>query len=145
MDFESQLRLERDAEDVQSALEAAGGRLIRRDDDPVGLYWAEIKPSAPDTKAFIARIQWTIYPGRQPSVLFTPEAGGKTTSPGGWPAAPGYRVGLDICKPFTAEGLTVHPEWSNGPYAWRSEGNPFLYIIEIVQGDIDRVAGARSA
>lgn len=145
MNIESQLRLERDEEAVRAALEAAGGQLVRREEDPVGLYWAVIQPADGEAKPFIARIQWTIYPGRQPSVLFALEVGGSTSAPAGWPAANGYRVGVDICKPFTAESLTVHPEWSTGPYAWRAEGNPFLYVVETIQSDIDRVHGAHAA
>lgn len=144
MDFESQLRLERDAEVVAATLEAVGGQLVHRDDDPPGLYWARIKPRAVEAPPFVVRLWWDVYPDRQPSALFASEVGGVTALPSAWPAAPGYRAPNDVCKPFTAEGRGLHPEWANGPHAWRSEGNPFLYVVETIQGDIDRVDGRRA-
>lgn len=150
MDYESLLRLESDAVAVRVALEAAGGQLVRRDGntadstDPPGLYWAMIQPAAPNTKVFVARLLWTVYPDRPPSLLFASELGGPTNVSSAWPAAQGYRAPADVCKPFTAEGQALHSEWGNGPHAWRSEGNPFLYVVETVQTDIDRVEGARA-
>lgn len=162
MDYESQLRLERHAAAVRAALEAAGGRLVHRVADPEqpdspddpddtdtpvdapGLYWAVIQPIEPGSAPFVARIQWTVYPDRPPSVLFATEVGGPTTDARAWPAATGYRPPHDICKPFTAEGQGLHGEWVTGPHAWPSEGNPFLYVIENLQDDINRVRGARA-
>ena len=154
MDYESQLRLERDAAVVRATLEAAGGQLVHRVadpddpdapiDDPTGLYWAVIQPTEPDTKPFIARVLWTVYPDQPPSLLFATEIGGPTNLPSAWPAATGYRAPSDICKPFTAEGQGLHSEWAAGAQAWRSDGNPFLYVIENVQDDINRVRGARA-
>jgi hypothetical protein len=154
VDVESQYRLERDAVTVRIALEAAGGPLIHRaanpDDpsapaDPPGLYWAVIQPAEPRTTPFIARVLWTVYPDRPPSVLFATAVDGPTSVSNAWPAAGGYRAPGDICKPFTSEGQGLHPEWANGVHAWISEGNPFLYVIENLQSDIDRVKGARAA
>lgn len=154
MDYESQLRLENDAVAVRAALEASGGRLIHRaghpespdaPQDPPELYWAMVQPPAPDTPPFVARLIWSVYPDRPPSLRFASEVGGPTTAPSAWPAAPGYRAPVDVCKPFTAEGQALHPEWASGEHAWPSEGNPFLYVIENVQSDIDRVDGARAA
>lgn len=152
MDYESQLRLESDAAAVRVALEAAGGQLVRRDRDagdaepadPPGLYWAVIQPAAPATDVFVARLLWTVYPDRPPSLLFATEVGGLTNIPSAWPAAQGYRAPGDVCKPFTAEGQALHSEWGSGPHAWRSEGNPFLYVVETVQTDIDRAKGGRA-
>jgi hypothetical protein len=154
VDYESQLRLERDASVVRAMLEAAGGLLIHRpvdpEDpdapiDPPGLYWAVIQPSDPGTTPFIARVLWTVYPDQPPSLLFATEIGGPTAVNSAWPAATGYRAPVDICKPFTAEGRGLHAEWATGAHAWSSEGNPFRYVIENVQSDIDRVRGARAA
>ncbi len=151
MDFESRLRLEADAAAVGAALEANGGQLVhRRGDgeppevDPPGLYWAFIQPQNQDAARFLARLQWTVYPDRPPSLLFATDVAGPTDVPSAWPAAAGYRAPTDVCKPFTAEGQALHTEWSNGPHAWRSTGNPFLYVIETVQSDIDRARGARA-
>lgn len=154
MDYESQLRLERDAAVVCETLEAAGGQLSYQvadpDDpdaavDPPGLYWAVIQPAEPDTSPFIARVHWTVYPDRPPSVLFATEVGGPTGVTTAWPAATGYRAPADICKPFTAEGQSLHSEWATHAHAWSSEGNPFLYVIENLQDDINRVRGARAS
>lgn len=154
MDFESQLRLERDVVAVRAALEAAGVQLVHRladsNDpeapvDPPGLYWAVIAPTEPGTSPLIARIEWTVYPDRPPSILFATEVGGPTNDTHAWPAATGYRAPVDICKPFTAEGQGIHSEWATGTHAWSSEGNPFLYVVENLQDDINRVRGARAA
>lgn len=149
MDYESQLRLEGDAAATRAVLEAAGGQLVRREGDngvvdPAGLYWALIQPAAPDSALFVARLQWTVYPDRPPSLLFAASIGGPTHIASAWPAAPGYRAPTDVCKPFTAEGQALHAEWASGPHAWRSDGNPFLFVTETVQADIDRVQGARA-
>lgn len=154
MDYESQLRLERDAAVVAATLEAVGGHLVHRvadsDDadgpvDPPGLYWAAIQPTEPGLEPFIARVLWSVYPDRPPSLLFATEVGGPTNVTHSWPAANGYRAPNDICKPFTAEGQGLHGEWATGPNAWRSGGNPFLYVIENVTDDINRVRGARQS
>lgn len=154
MDFESQLRLERDAAVVAATLEATGGKLVHRAldstgpdsaTDPPGLYWAVIQPDEPGTGPFITRIAWSVYPDRPPSVLFATEVGGPTNVTNAWPAANGYRAPNDICKPFTAEGQALHVEWASGATAWRSDGNPFLYVVENVTDDINRVRGARAS
>ena len=152
MDYESHLRLEGDAVAVRAALDAAGGQLVRRNGnaepadpaDPPGLYWAVIRPAARNTAVFVARLLWTVYPDRPPSLQFATAVGGLTDVASAWPAAQGYRAPADVCKPFTAEGQALHGEWASGPHAWRSEGNPFLYVIETLQADIDRVKGARA-
>jgi hypothetical protein len=153
VDYESQLRLEGDAIAVRAALEAVGGQLTHRHGslaesdapvDPPGLYWAVIQPSEPDFAVFVARVLWTVYPDRPPSLLFATEIGGPTNVGAAWPAAQGYRAPNDVCKPFTAEGQSLHGEWASGPNSWRSEGNPFLYVIETVQTDINRAKGARA-
>jgi hypothetical protein len=135
-------------------LEAAGGQLVHRvadpDDpdapvDPPGLYWAVVQPTESGTEPFIARVLWTVYPDRPPSLLFATEVGGPTNVTCAWPSATGYRAPNDICKPFTAEGQGLHAEWATGAQAWRSEGNPFAYVMQNVQDDINRVRGARAA
>ncbi|MBI1759233.1 MAG: hypothetical protein HYR62_08420 [Actinobacteria bacterium] len=144
MDLESQLRLNRDATQVADFLAGAGGRLVLRDSDPDGLYWVMI--AGPDGHAsFVARIAWNLYPDLPPSVLFAVEAGGATTDTSAWPSAPGYRAPTDVCKPFTAEGQGLHPEWRSGPHVWRTTGNPFLFVVENLHADIHRAGGRRAA
>jgi len=145
VDLESRLRLDRDVPAVQAELESCGGELVRRNEDPAGLFWAVLQPVNRDRAPFIARIQWTVYPDREPSVLFALSIGGPTTDLAGWPAAQGYRPPNDICKPFTAEGQALHAEWRTGVHAWRADGNPFLFVVQTLWGDIDRVDGARAA
>jgi hypothetical protein len=145
MDIESTVGLERDVPAVEELLASAGGRLVHRSEDDAGLFWAVMKPEHPGRIELIARIAWTVYPHRPPSVLFAARVGGPTNDPRSWPAAGGYRAPNDICKPFTAEGQTLHPEWATGPHAWRSTGNPFLYVVENLIDDINRVKGARAA
>lgn len=145
MDIESTITLERDVPPVEEFLSSTGGRLVHREEDPVGLYWAVIQPSAAPSAPFIARISWVVYPHRPPSLLFVPDVGQATNDPRGWPAASGYRAPNDICKPFTAEGQALHPEWATGPHSWRNTGNPFLFVVENLVEDINRVRGARAA
>lgn len=145
VDLESQIRLDRDSVAVHEFLAAGGGMLIRRAQDPPGLCWALVQPADRSRRPLVARLVWTVYPDRPPSLLFATEVGGPTSDPSGWPAAPGYRAPVDVCKPFTAEGRALHADWASGVHAWRSEGNPFLYVIETVQADIDRASGARAA
>lgn len=143
MDSESRLRLQRDLPAVEAFLAETGGEVLRSDTDPDGWYWVRLCPRS-GAAPFIARVIWTVYTGRPPPVLFALKIGGPIEA-AGWPEAPGYRRGTDICKPFTAEGQAAHPEWANGVYAWRGQGNACLYVVEILQDDIDRVAGRRAA
>ncbi|GAA2103632.1 hypothetical protein GCM10009759_39240 [Kitasatospora saccharophila] len=146
MDLESNLRLADDVPAVEAFLASTAGRLHHREQDPDGLFWAEIQPSNSERAALVARIEWTVYPHRAPSLIFVESVGALTAgTPNALPGADGYRCGPnDVCKPFTAEGQQLHPEWGTGPHAWRSTGNPFLYVVENVQGDIDRVDGRRA-
>jgi hypothetical protein len=145
VDLESRLRLEVDEVGVGRFLAERGGRLVRRDDDPIGLYWAVFQPAQADVAPFTARILWSIYRDRPPSVLFADGVDGVTSAVSSWPAANGYRAPNDVCKPFTAEGQALHTEWTIGHHRWRAEGNPFLFVVETMQDDIDRVAGRRAS
>jgi hypothetical protein len=145
MDIESEIALARDVPRVEEFLSSTGGRLVLRAEDVAGLYWAVIQPTHRTRAPFVARIEWTVYPHRQPSVLFAPQIGATTSDPRGWPAAGGYRAPNDICKPFTAEGQALHGDWATGPHAWRSTGNPFLFVVENLVDDINRVGGVRAA
>ncbi|MGW1966228.1 hypothetical protein ACWCPD_38945 [Streptomyces sp. NPDC001935] len=146
MDLESRLRLENDVPVVEEFLALTAGRLHRRDEDPDGLFWAEVRPRNQERAAFVARIQWTVYPGRPPSLVFVESVGASPGAQSAWPAAGGYRPSPgDVCKPFTAEGQQLHAEWNAGPHAWHGDGNPFLYVVQNLQDDIDRTDGRRAA
>lgn len=145
MDLESQLAVERDLPSAEEFLASVNGRIVKREQDPSGMYWAVLQPRNRERAQFTVRMVWTVYPHRPPSLLFAEEPGGQTAVAAAWPAAPGYRVPNDICKPFTAEGQALHPEWASGPHAWRPTGNPLLFVLQTVQGDIDRTDGVRAA
>ncbi len=139
MDLESRLRLIADAEAVAVFATSLGGELVRRTEDPEGLYWLRLVNG---DNAFLARIEWRIYPDAPPSVLFAAEPGGTTGDLRAWPRAAGYRAPGDICKPFTSEGHALHPEWAG---SWRRDGNPFLWVSETIHDDIVRGGWARAA
>ncbi|MGW2695352.1 hypothetical protein ACWC3Y_26620 [Streptomyces sp. NPDC001296] len=145
MDLESQLLLERDLPAAEEYLASVGGRFVQREQDPPGTLWAVLQPRNRERAPFTVRMIWTVYPHRPPSVHFADEPGGTTTVISAWPAADGYRAPNDICKPFTAEGQQLHAEWATGPHAWLATGNPLLYVLDTIQGDIDRVDGRRAA
>ncbi|GLZ32029.1 hypothetical protein Lesp02_42170 [Lentzea sp. NBRC 105346] len=131
--------------EVEEFLASTSGRLVHRPEDEDGAYWIMMQARGQSGEPFIARLVWTVYPLRPPSLLFADSVGGATNRPASWPSAAGYRAPNDVCKPFTAEGQALHPEWATGPHAWRASGNPFLYVVETVQGDIDRANGQRAA
>lgn len=145
MDLESRLRLAADLPAVEAYLASCGGGVRLRDDDPPGLLWVSLRPARGRRDAFVARVQFSVYPDRAPSVLFANGVGGATDVPSAWPAANGYRAPVDVCKPFTAEGQALHVEWRSGANAWRGEGNVLLYVVETMQCDLDRVDGRRAA
>lgn len=133
----TQLALQEDEKAVRACLDECGGLLFRELSKP-GVYWLILRPkSAPDEK-YKARVAWTTYPDQPPSVKYYDEIDGRTDVPSAWPKIPGYRINSwDICKPFTAEGFGLHPDWRNGAAAWRSTGNPFVYVVETLQNDLN--------
>jgi hypothetical protein len=143
VDLESRLRLEQDTPAVEEFLAETGGGL-HHPDPGTGLYWAVIQPRSPDADPFVARLEWSVYPSRPPSLTFAHAVGAENGGRAAWPAASGYRAPNDVCKPFTAEGQTLHAEWTTGVHAWSDTGNPFLHVVQTIQGDIDRVNGKRA-
>lgn len=147
MDEQSRLLLEEDAAAVEALLAEHGGSL---DPDPggeVGTYWVTLHPRSAPGEAYVVRIAWTRYPDEPPSVKFAEGIGGSLAVVDAWPVVPGYRPGnFDICAPFTAEGHSTHPEWRAQSQApWPTTGNPFLWVVDILQGDLDRNYGGRAA
>jgi len=62
------------------------------------------------------------------------------------PLVPGYRASsFDICSPLSREGYELHPEWKEGPTAWPTEGNPFLWVAETLQFHLDNEYQGRAA
>lgn len=145
VDAETKLNLESDEVAVQEFLAEHGGCLGRDQSEP-GVYWVKLHPRSAPNEEYYARIAWSSYPHSPPSVKFADCIGGNLNVTGAWPLIPGYRVTeFDVCKPFTAEAFGWHPEWSTGPDAWRSNGNPFFWVVSVLQHDFDTTYGGRSA
>jgi hypothetical protein len=139
IDDESRLNLEDDCAAVVEFLAGFGGELVQRSEDADGgVFWVRLHPRSTPAETYVARIAWTRYPDAAPSVKFADGVGGSLDVVKAWPKCNGYRPGnFDICKPFTAEGFTVHPEWRSGPHAWKTTGNPFLFVVSQLQDDLN--------
>lgn len=143
MDLESGIALKQDRPAVRTMLKASDGSL-EQDPDESGVYWATMRPRSVPTELYHVRIGWSRYPTDPPSVKFGAGVGGSLNVTSAWPLVPGYRPGnFDICAPFTAEGYASHPEWAT-QQPWRTSGNPFLWVIDTIQGQLDRQYGGRS-
>ena len=46
---------------------------------------------------------------------------------------------------MSAEGYGLHREWQQGPDAWPVTGNPFLWVAEMLQFDMDHDYTGRTA
>jgi hypothetical protein len=138
LDRESELSLAADAPAAVGFLAGRGGVLHDPTDaDPCG-WWAQLHPASDTAEIFYVRIAWRAYPGAAPSVKFAKEIGGTLIDPTAWPVIPGYRPSsLDICKPFTAEGFAIHPDWAASSQAWSPEGNPFLAVVRELQRNLN--------
>jgi hypothetical protein len=143
LDRESELCLAADAPAAASFLAGRGGTLHDPLEADPCAWWAELHPSSEPQETFYARIGWRTYPGAAPSVKFSQEIGGSLSDPRAWPQAPGYRpTELDICKPFTAEGFALHPDWATSSQAWLPDGNPFLAVVRELQRNLNSNAYA---
>lgn len=143
-DAETLLNLEDDEAAVREFLAAHDGRLVRDEHDP-SVYWVDLRPRSAPAERYYARLAWSSYTHQPPSVTFADAIGGAIGVTRAWPQIPGYRAPVDICKPFTAEGFAVHPEWRTGPSAWPTDGNPFLWVVETLQYDLDHGYTGRAA
>jgi len=145
MDLETTLALEEHEPAVVAFLGGNGG-LLERDVNNRSRYWLTMRPrTAPEERYYVC-LAWTTYPHHAPSVKFAEGVGGSLAVTKAWPVITGYRPGnFDICKPFTAEGFLAHPEWQTGPEAWKATGNPFLWVAQVLQDDLDLRYGGRSA
>jgi hypothetical protein len=142
---EAHLMLQAHEQEVVEFLDEHDGLLLREEDDPA-TYWAVLRPSSAPAETFYVRLGWTAYTGAAPSVRFYDSIGGRFDVQCAWPTIAGYRPGSwDICQPFTAEGFAVHPEWVGGPQAWNSAGNPFLYVVQTLQFDLNNRYQGRAA
>ena len=101
-------------------------------------------PRSAPTERYHPRLAWRSYPDAAPSVLSADGVGGALGITSAWPQIPGCRAPNDISKPFTAEGFALHPEWASGPDAWPTDGNPFLWVVETLQYDLDNAYAGRA-
>jgi hypothetical protein len=144
LDLESQLNLRRDSLAVVEFVTGRDG-VVACDAVDRGLYWLVLRPANDVEENYCVRVAWERYPSAPPSVKFADAIGGRLDLTSAWPIIPGYRPGsFDICQPFTAEGFTVHAEWQQGPDRWPSTGNPFLWVTDILQRDLDNRYQGRS-
>lgn len=149
IDNESALNLEADEVAVAAFLADNRGGLVRDDRLDVGgdrsVYWMTLRPKVVPTETYVARVQWFSYPYEPPSIKFADSLRGALNLTKAWPKMTGYRAGsFDICRPMCREGYAVHPEWKRGSTAWPTEGNPFLWVAEMMQFHFDNDYQARA-
>ncbi len=153
LDLESELRLIEDAATVAAFLEENDGTLTAGwtprvepgDADEPGIFWATMRPRSAREERYYARLGWVRYPGAPPSVKFATGVRGRLDVTSAWPNCPGYRPSnFDICSAFTKEGYEAHPEWV-AQHPWQTSGNPLLWVVQTLQGHLDRRYGGRSA
>lgn len=135
VDTESSLNLKADFSAVAQFVTENKGLIS--DNETSGIYWLTLHPKDAPAESYIARVEWESYPHMPPSVSYVNEVGGSESTMSAWPTISGYRAPKDICKPFTAEGYKAHPEWVNGSEAWVTKGNPFLFVVNTLQADLD--------
>jgi hypothetical protein len=138
----SELNLREDFERVLTLPEASRWKL----EMPAPLeVWATMYSAGAPDDLFQARLLWTIYPDRAPSLKFRDPATGRLDQPSAWPVLPGFRPSsLDACVNWCIEGLALHPEWaSDVRYRWDSRGNVLLKVLRILQGELDEHFGGR--
>jgi hypothetical protein len=141
LDRESELSLAADAPAAAAFLDGRGGRLYEPADSEPGVWWAQLRPAANPHDAYFVRLGWSVYPDAPPSIKFATSLRGAITDPAAWPVMPGYRPpSLDVCKPISAEGFALHPDWASTTQAWRREGNPFLAVVREIQRDLNSSA-----
>jgi hypothetical protein len=138
MDRESELNLAQDAPAAAGFLAGRGGCLHLPLPGEDGVWWAELHPAAEQQETYTVRIGWRSYPSAPPSIKFVHKIGGPLGDPHAWPVTAGYRpTQLDVCKPFTAEGFALHPDWEASTSAWAVTGNPFLGVVRELQRDLN--------
>lgn len=101
--------------------------------------WVTLSPAGASGEQFQARLLWSAYPDRAPSLKFRDPATGRLDLTSAWPQATGLRPGsLDACVNWTAEGLALHPEWQGDlRYRWDSRGNVLLKVLRLLQETLD--------
>lgn len=145
IDLETQLNLLQDSQAVAAYVTENDGAIVCDCSDR-GIYWLTLRPRSSPSERYAIRVAWERYPQAPPSVKFSTEINGRLDVTSAWPLIEGYRPGsFDICRPFTAEGFTIHPEWRTNAERWPADGgNPFLWVATILQIDLDNRYQGRS-
>ena len=143
------LNLEADEAAVGTFVTENAGEMVRDDrhegGGAAGVYWLTFRPRAVPAERYIARYEWSAYPYSPPSIKFATAIRGSLTTTRAWPVMTGYRPSsFDICRPMCKEGYAVHPEWNQGSTAWPVEGNPFLWVVQMMQFHFDNDYQGRS-
>ena len=144
---ETRINLKEDEVAVAAFLADHDGRLGRDETEQAqALYWLTLRPRSAPEQRYYGRVGWDAYPHSPPSIKFADAIGGSLSVPSAWPLIPGYRPGsFDICRPLSREGYELHPEWREGPTAWPTEGNPFLWVAQTLQFHLDNEYQGRAA
>ncbi len=149
IDNESLLNLEQDEVAVEEFIVENNGGLVRDDRLEGGgnkaVYWMTLHPRSAQTEEYIARIEWFSYPYEPPSIQFAIHIRGSIRDRRAWPKITGYRAAsFDICRPMSREGYALHPEWKRGSNAWIADGNPFLWVVQMMHFHINNDYQGRS-
>jgi hypothetical protein len=98
-----------------------------------------MSPTKQPEETFQARLRWTSYPAKPPSLKFSHPGKDDITDPTAWPVCPGFRpASQDSCVHWTAEGHLLHPEWAGAKATrWDATGNPLLRVLHCLQDTLD--------
>ena len=132
----SRLNLHDDFEEASGVPDASKWRLEMPGDFEV---LAMMTPASASNGKFQARLLWTEYPDKPPSLKFRDPETGRLDLPQAWPAARGFRPqSFDACVNWCAEGFKLHPEWTNDArLKWNPNGNPLLWVLRQLQEELD--------
>lgn len=131
-----ELCLNQDFQDAMATSDAL--RWILERDHPLVVKVLMSSAKSAEEK-FQARLDWSAYPGKPPSLKFCHPGQDSLTDPTAWPICPGFRpASLDSCVHWTAEGQGLHPEWA-GTHAtrWDGTGNPLFRVLCCLQDTLD--------
>ncbi len=125
--------------DFKEALAVEDARRWKLDRSGPLEVWCAMSPLRVPEEQFQARFFWAEYPGEPPSLKFRDPATGRLDLPGAWPRVRGFRpTSLAACVNWTLEGFNLHPEWRNDPrYRWDSRGNRLLWVLQVLQSELD--------
>jgi len=130
-------------EEIKLLPEAPRWAIERDHEVPLGLY-ATMHPLAHPDHRYKARIRWTNYFAPF-SLKFVNLRTNSDGEPSAWPKCYGFRPSsLDVCLPWTAEGLQLHPEWrTSARHAVAVIDAPMQHALLRVQDSLDNTYEGR--